>query len=205
MATKTAAKRGTTRKAGTAKPKGQTRRAAKTTASSNGEVSKREAQAARDAELTERMLELREDGQSWSEIGAELAITPGKAQFLMMLHKVATGEVKRLRFRNDDELAAVIAKARGAADEFSSWGWIAARTGVSEPKLKRLHEEHSSWKPRTENISIVRAAKHGGTTTTTTKRTAAKSTPAKGKTATASKAAKAKAAAKRRGRAADPS
>jgi hypothetical protein len=202
----TGTKRTASRKAGTAKSKGAASRA-KATAKTADSQSKTEARQARDAEMTERMLELREEGESWSTIGEDLGITPGKAQFLLMLHKVATGEVKRLPFRNDDELAAKIAKARDAADEFSSWGWISARTGVSEPKLKRLHEENSNWTPRSDNISVTRAQKNGGGSTAKKSTGSRKAgTTTRGKSgATASKAAKAKAKARARGKAADPS
>lgn len=197
--TKPATKKGGTTKAATTKA---TR--GKTTAKAKDDTVDRSAlRAERDAQNTERMLEMREEEMSWSEIGTELGITPGKAQFLLMLHKVATGEVKRLTFKAGDDaaLAKVVKTARDKADEFSSWGWISARTGVSEPKLKSVHEEHNGWSPRTENISIVRAAKNGGGTA---KATGRKTTAgAKGK-ATASKAAKAKAKARSRGKEASP-
>lgn len=188
MATKTKSR---TKKGSTTK----TAAKAKATATNDG-PSKRELAKARDAELTEQVLEAREEGQSWSEIAADLSITPGKAQFLMMLHRVATGDVKPLRFKDDETLTEQIKKARTAADEFSSWGWIAARTGVSEVKIKRLAEEDGFWSPKSENIAVTRAERHGDSgTTTKAKRTTAKA----GTDGKASKAAKAKARAKRKG------
>lgn len=197
----TATRKGKTAKAATTKATTKAKTAAKAADDGPG---KREAAKARDAELTTRMLELREEGNSWSEVAAELNITPGKAQFLNMLHLVAEGDVKPIRFRNDEELTAKCQAARAAADEYSSWGWIAARTGVSEGKIKGLLAEAGTYVPKSENISIVRADKTDPdrASRTTKKGTTTKAAKGKGSTGTtkpASKAAKAKAKAKRKG------
>ena len=198
-------KSGTAAKASTTKS--ATRKATRKATEDAGDgPSRAELRATRDAENTERMLEMREEGTSWSEIGAELGITPGKAQFLNMLHQVAEGNVSawpKAAHKEEATIAAQIKKDRDAANEFSSWGWIAARSGISEPTLKRIHEEFNSWKPKTENIAIVRAEKNGETTTTK-KSSAKKGTTAK-PSGSASKTAKAKAKAKARGKSVDPS
>lgn len=175
---------------------GTTKTKAKTAKSAAAEgPSKRELAKERDAELTEQVIDAREEGQSWSEIASDLNITPGKAQFLMMLHRVATGDVKPLRFKDDETLTEQIKKARTAADEFSSWGWIAARTGVSEVKIKRLAEEDGFWSPKSENIAVTRAEKNGDGET----KAKAKTQRTAKTTAKSSKAAKAKAKAKKKG------
>lgn len=197
MATTTRRKKTAT---GAGKTKAATAKVSKKQAKTDDGPSRAERVAAKNAELTERMLELREEGESWTAIGEALAITPGKAQFLMMLHRVAEGEVKAIKFKDDDDLAAKIAAEREKAYEFSSWGWISARTGVSEPKLKNLHAEINGWKPKTENIAIERAKKNGDTTTA---KKGSKATTTKGKVS-ATKAARAKAKAKR-SRNSDPS
>lgn len=198
-----AAKAKTTKAATTKKTTGKGKTTAKSAATEG--PSKRELLAEQNAANTERMLELREAGSSWSQIAEELSITPGKAQFLMMLHKVAEGEVPKITFRNDGELTTKAAAARRKADEFSSWGWIAARTGVSEGKLKGLLEESGDYVPKSENISIVRAEKNGGgkaatkstgkgkTTTKTTTAAKKKATGVSAKAAAAKKRAAARA------------
>ena len=196
MAVKTKAKPAAkSAKGGTSKAKNA---ASKATAKTEDGPSKRELQKERDAEFTAHIVEARENGEKWGEIASELSITPGKAQFLMMLHLVETGEVSAFEFDNDEELTEVIKEARTAADEYSSWGWIAARTGVSEGKIKRLAEEDGFWEPKTENISIVRAEREsdedeGSTKKVTTKTKTKKATGGK----SASKVARAKARAKK--------
>lgn len=199
MATTTRRKKTAT---GAGKTKAPTAKVSKKQAKTDDGPSRAERVAAKNAELTERMLELRDEGESWTAIGEALAITPGKAQFLMMLHRVDSGEVKPIRFKDDEDLAAKIEAEREKAYEFSSWGWISARTGVSEPKLKKLHEEVNGWKPKTENIAIERAKKNGDAPA----KGKAKGSAAKGKgKASASKAARAKARATKRNSKADPS
>lgn len=163
MATRTRSTKTASAKGGTTKTAAKAAAKTKTTAKTDDGPSKSELRKARDKELMERVVEMRNEGESWSNIASELGITPGKAQFLgLMIHAVETGEVKRLRWSNDEELYEQIEEARTAADDLSSWGWIAARTGVSEAKIKRLAEfgpdgEGGFWEPKSENISVVRA------------------------------------------------
>lgn len=161
---------------------------------------KRAAAKADDATRTKTMLAMRKKGDSWATIAEALSITPGKAQFLMMLHRVATGDVPTISTNGTEaQVIKRIAAARKSADEFSSWGWIAARTGWSEPKIKNLLANSGDYSPRSENIAAVRAGNGAGKASTasktnggTRKRTA---TAGKGKVATA----KAKAAARKSG------
>lgn len=212
MATQTAAqkkaaakKRAAASKAGTSKAATRKGTRKATEKKTEDTVDRKALRAERDEQNTERMLEMREEGSSWSEIGTELGITPGKAQFLNMLHLVAEGEVKaypKNRLKDEESIAALVKEQRERADQYSSWGWISARSGISEPTLKRIHEEHNSWKPKTENIAIVRAAKNGETTTK--KSTGRKTTAGSKDKATATKAAKAKAKARARSKEATP-
>ena len=156
MATATRTRKASTTKTA-AKAKGKTAAKAKVAPKTDEGPSKSELRAQRDAEMTERMLEMRAEGEPWSAIGEELSITPGKAQFLMMLHRVDTGDVKPLKWTDDESLTEVCQEARAALDEFSSWGWIAARTGVSEGKIKRLLEEAGAYVPKEQNIAVERA------------------------------------------------
>jgi hypothetical protein len=118
---------------------------------------------AADAKRTARMLEMRGNGDSWGKIAKALKVTPGKAQFLMMLHRVAEGGVPRISTEGSDkQVAQRIAKARARADEFSSWGWLAARTGRSEAYIKGLLAEHELYTPKAENIAAKRAAAKNG-------------------------------------------
>lgn len=156
--------------------------------------SKREQQRAQDAERMAKVVSRRADDEKWSEIAEALHITPGKAQFLYMQHCVSEGEVKAIRHRNEDELVAGIRKAREANDAHSSWGWIAARTGVSEGKIKSLAEE-AGMSVKGSNVAVARAEQNGsGKKADNKTRTQAATGKKKG---AASKTAKAKAKAKK--------
>lgn len=168
---------------------------AKTTAKTQDGPSKRELAAKRDEGLTENIVERRDNGESWADIASDLNITSGKAQFLMMKHRVAEGEVPAIKHRNETELVSGIRKARDAQNEFSSWGWISARSGVSEGKIKALAEE-AGMDVSGSNVAVARAEKNGSGKKADT-RTAKQAGRAKGG---ASKAAKAKARAKKAGR-----
>lgn len=91
-----------------------------------------------DEALTKKVLAARDKGKKWSEIGEALGITPGKAQFLAMCSEVKPKD--KIKFTSDEDLAAKVVKARDK--DLLSWGLIAARSGVSEGKIKRLYAEH---------------------------------------------------------------
>lgn len=176
LAQKRAAKSsGTTRTKATS---GRKSTAKATTTKSTGP--KRTAAAASNEALTKKMLAMRKQGKSWAEVGAELSITPGKAQFLNMLHEVAEGNVPTISTSgNEDAVVKRIAAARAKADEYSSWGWLAARTGWSEGKIKTLLEASGDYTPRAENIAAVRAGTNGTTKKPAKKRASSKASTAK--------------------------
>jgi hypothetical protein len=187
-----------TRKGGTSKTsrKGTADKANAAKAAKADGPSKRELAKAADAERTTTILERRDAGDKWGEIAADLNITPGKAQFLYMLNAVEVGDVKPIRHRNEDELVAGIKRAREANDEFSSWGWIAARTGVSEGKIKSLAEQ-AGMPVKGSNIAVARAEQNGGGKKGDGKTGTQRKTTGAAKTSAASKAAKAKARARK--------
>lgn len=124
--------------------------------------SKRDLQRAQNDELREQVVVLRdEEDNSWGEIAEELSITSGKAQFLHMQATVASTPKLKIKHADEDELIAGIIEAREAEDEHSSWGWIAARTGVSEAKVKRLAEE-GGVDVAGSNVAVKRAEANGG-------------------------------------------
>lgn len=129
-----------------------------------------------DAALTEKVIALREKDKTWSEIGEKLGITPGKAQFLIMCSEVKPKD--KIKFSSDEELAEQVVEARDEAGPKSSWGWIAARSGVSEAKIKRLYNEGGGTGP--QNVASARAEANGGESTGT-KTKGRKSGKAKGR------------------------
>lgn len=120
-----------------------------------------------DEALTKKVLAGRAKDKKWSDIGEELGITPGKAQFLVMVSEVKPKD--KIKFTSDEELAEKVIAARDT--DLLSWGLIAARSGVSEGKIKRLYEEGGGKGPQ----NVASARKDDGDTTPR------KSSKAKGK------------------------
>jgi hypothetical protein len=136
-----------------------------------------------DAALTKKILALRSKDKKWADIGDQLGITPGKAQFLAMVSEVKPKD--RIKFTDDEDLADKVVCARD--DDLLSWGLIAARSGVSEGKIKRLYEEAGGKGP--QNVASARKGDDE-----------AKPRKAKGKGAKGGKAKSAKAKVARKGK-----
>lgn len=116
----------------------------------------REAQeSAQQAAIVKRVVN---GDEAVSAVAKDLKITAGKAAFLIMKHRVATGDVAAISGKNDETLLKNINTARTKADEFSSWGWLAARSGRSEGFIKAGLEKAGLYKPGKENIASKRAA-----------------------------------------------
>jgi hypothetical protein len=96
-------------------------------------------------------------GKSIGDIAESLHITAGKAAYLNMLNVVEETPRLRIKGRNEDEIAANIVKAREAEDEHSSWGWISARAGLPESKVKALAED-AGVKVKGSHVAKARAA-----------------------------------------------
>lgn len=91
-------------------------------------------------------------------VAKELKITAGKAAFLIMQHRVEAGEVPTIEGKTETSLVNALGAARARADEFSSWGWLAARSGKSEGFIKGKLAEAGKYSPRAENVAVKRSA-----------------------------------------------
>jgi hypothetical protein len=119
---------------------------------------KREAREALHAEQTAEVVSRYVEGdEKLSVVAQSLKITPGKAAFLVMQYRVAEGEVPSIEGKDDEALLKAINVARLKADEYSSWGWLAARSGRSEGFIKNGLEELELYTPKAENIATKRA------------------------------------------------
>lgn len=96
--------------------------------------------AERDADLMAQVVAMRADDTSWSEIADTLEISQGKAMFLEMVAVVSKTPKLRIKGDTDEDLAPLIVEAR-QAEEYNSWGWIAARSGLGEAKCRSLFKE----------------------------------------------------------------
>lgn len=97
------------------------------------------------------------DDEPIADVARDLKITSGKAAFLLMKDAVAKGKVPAIKGADDDALVAGIIEARKKADEYSSWGWLAARSGKAESWIKLELEDAGAYEPKAENISSIRA------------------------------------------------
>lgn len=121
---------------------------------------KRNAQAKQDATLRAAVVKRCIKGdETIGSVAKDLKITAGKAAFLRMEHLVEVGEVPSITGKTDASLLTAIGAARARGDEFSSWGWLAARSGRSEGFIKSGLAEAGKYEPRAENIASVRASK----------------------------------------------
>jgi len=157
--------RASAKKTTTAKPKGATKPAAAKpdaaaqAASAKAAEEKRQAREAQTASQQAAVVKRVVNGdEKLAVVAKDLNITSGKAAFLIMQHRVAEGEVPTITGKDDDALLKNIAAARAKGDEFSSWGWLAARSGKSEGFIKSGLEKAGSYKPGAENIATKRAA-----------------------------------------------
>jgi len=126
--------------------------------SANAAEAKRAAREAQTATQMAYVVEHYVDGdESLSAVAKHLKITPGKAAFLAMQHRVAEGEVPAITGKTDEALLKAISKERNKADEYSSWGWLAARSGKSEGFIKTGLEALGLYTPKAENIASKRA------------------------------------------------
>lgn len=173
-ARRSTAKRATAKRstAASAKPKTS---AADTKAAAAQAEAKREAREAQNAEQTAAVVKrVLKGDEKLAAVAKDLKITPGKAAFLLMQYRVAQGEVPAITGKSDETLLKNINAARLKADEHSSWGWLAARSGKSEGWIKSGLEAAKLYKPKAENIATARAAKNP-------KKPAPKGTTASGK------------------------
>jgi hypothetical protein len=148
------------RKASTRKTEGKVR-AAKTTEVEDGPTAK-EQRDAQTLERRERVRELREmePATPWAEVAEDLGITSGRAQYLHMLNEVADDKSLVIKWDDDDDLTDAIIAAREEEDAYSSWGWISARAGVSEGKVKALAAD-GGYEVAGSQIAVSRAEKNG--------------------------------------------
>jgi len=91
--------------------------------------------------LAGRVAKLVSEGKPFGVIDARLKLPPGTTYRINIRNEVAANPKLRINWRTDGQLLSRIQTARMRRDEYSSWHWLAGRTGVSVGKLKRLARE----------------------------------------------------------------
>ena len=103
--------------------------------------------------------ELLVDGDAHvQDVAKKLKLTPGKTAFIKMQILVEDGVVPAITGTPAQKLAKIVT-ARKRANEYSSWGWLAARSGMSEPTMKKMVAEKKNYPVFGERIAQIRAAK----------------------------------------------
>jgi hypothetical protein len=92
------------------------------------------------------------------DVAKALKLTPGKTAFIKMQILVEDGTVAPITGSPAQVLAKTIA-ARKRCNEYSSWGWLAARTGMNEGTLKKNVAATKKIQVKGSRIAIERAAK----------------------------------------------
>lgn len=132
---------------------------AKAKAVSGDADAKRQAREAQESEQRAYVAKNYLDGDmTLGAVAKTLKITSGKAAFLGMQERVERGEVPAIKGASDETLLKNINTARQKADEFSSWGWLAARSGRSEGFIKNGLADAGLYSPKAENIASKRSA-----------------------------------------------
>lgn len=139
--------------------KGKTTTAAKTNGAAENAEAKRAARQELEAKQMAEVVKRFVNGDEKAEaVAKDLNVSKVRVMILAGMHRVQSGEVPAITAKNDEALVQAIAKERSKADEFSSWGWLAVRSGKSEPWIKTQLEEAGLYTPRTENIASTRKA-----------------------------------------------
>lgn len=175
---KTTTRKSASKKTSTARKSSSAKTSTATTSNGSAEATeaKRAARDAQNAAQLQAVVSRVVNGdEKLAVVAKDLKITSGKAAFLIMQHRVAQGEVPAISGKSDDALLDNIAKARAKGDEYSSWGWLAARSGKSEGFIKNGLKAKGTYKPGSENIASLRAASKpkASAKTSSTKKTGA--------------------------------
>jgi hypothetical protein len=129
----------------TSKARQQSKKAA---AAKNGSgPSKREQAQARDLELAPKVLKMREDGKSWSDIKAKLGVDQPKGQVLIKMAGVKPKD--RIKATDDKDLAKKVVQARKSG---LSWADIAVRAGITIGKTKALFQAGGGGDPADSRV-----------------------------------------------------
>jgi hypothetical protein len=158
---KTAAKRGapkrrTASKATTAKLDAGRRKAEK--AAAPAKPARKEMVRRTHAEkikLGKAIIARQKKGETANEIATDLQLYPFQVHQLIALVHVDNGDVPAITAKTEDVLVKRLATARLKGDEYASWDWLQARSGINKVKIQKMLVEAGV------DISDVRAARKG--------------------------------------------
>lgn len=115
-------------------------------------------QAKRFKENVKAARKLEVEGKSVSEIAAKLGTTSGRAAYFLMVAEVTRNKKLKITGDNDEAVLKQVKAERLAAGDKSGWGWLSARTGIPEGRLKKMAEEYGV-KVKGTNAASMRKAK----------------------------------------------
>lgn len=78
------------------------------------------------------------EGEKLGEIASSLQLYPFQAHQLVALVHVDKGDVPAITGKSEDVLVKRLAAARAKGDEYASWDWLQARSGINKVKIQKL-------------------------------------------------------------------
>lgn len=94
-----------------------------------------------DEKLRAKVAAFVEKGMGLNEIDEALDLTSGTSYRINIANVVEDTPKLKIKFSDEEELVEAVAEAREEAGDYSSWYWLAGRTGVSVPTLKKIMQE----------------------------------------------------------------
>lgn len=104
---------------------------------------KRPTERLTDLDKAPRIQKMRDQNKTWREIGESLKMTAGRAQFILLVSQVRPKD--KIKFTDDADLAKKIVHARDK--DKLSWPVIAARSNVTEGRVKDIYRRTKEGKP----------------------------------------------------------
>jgi hypothetical protein len=77
-------------------------------------------------------------GEKMGDIATSLKLYPFQAHQLVALVHVDNGDVPAITGKSEDVLVKRLAAARAKGDEYASWDWLQARSGINKVKIQKL-------------------------------------------------------------------
>lgn len=77
-------------------------------------------------------------GETANEIATDLHLYPFQVHQLVQLVHVDNGSVPAITAKSEDVLVKKLATARAKGDEYASWDWLQARSGINKVRIQKL-------------------------------------------------------------------
>lgn len=154
---KPAAKRGATHAQSAPKP-AKAKATAKATPAAPARKEGTRRTHAEKIKLGKQIIARQAHGETANEIATDLQLYPFQVHQLVQLVHVDKGDVPAITAKSEDVLVRKLAAARSKGDEYASWDWLQARSGMNKVRIKKLMDDAGF------DTGDVRAARKGEAT-----------------------------------------